>query len=539
MKTQMSFMDRFVAGKQTLNEILKREQYTQLIKDQEIVIGIIGDLKTGKSATINALVRTLINPSTFHPMTARAIMIRNGPRLSVQLFGKDGSVQDVQITSLEDLSPEIFQVPGDRRSTDRIAYVSIEIPGIPLLENGVILMDLPGVNENETLDSVVIHNVKRFSAVVCVMDAIAGLTLTSVQILIAVLREKPDLPVLYVANKMDLLQPSFGGPSSDKLADAMDRLLSTLFVKIKTTFGNVVGTYRDSPNFQAISSHTAGNAIMNWDANERKIPLNLPSQFVMFETKLMTMVSVVAGSQIDQVILPFQSMMEAIIRQGQTLQIIEECEQLLEWLPKQRDVWVSELRASIQLPHEDQVNHLAIKYQPSTIDIKSDPKIELFKQLTHMLFVNIDSRLIQHLKPACDQLIKTQASLIGQRIGSQVISDTIVSSCSSIEIKLTPNRESISPPTIKMGFFSRVKDYMTPEWRSIVATQVMDSYTDSIIKIVVVNYVDTMISHIQRHLSTILTQYRALKGQPVEHTVLDHYRVVSEEVRRVRKQCFI
>ena len=88
----------------------------------------------------------------------------------------------------------------------------MSVPNCPLLDDGICFIDLPGMNEtDEEMDQKVLDLLKDVSMIIFVIDGGPGLTKTGRKTL-AALRD-PQVPILFVANKFDLWQPSWEEPS--------------------------------------------------------------------------------------------------------------------------------------------------------------------------------------------------------------------------------------------------------------------------------------------------------------------------------------
>ena len=127
----------------------------------------------------------------------------------------------------------VVDVKTDRAAADTVSLVKVSVPNCPLLDDGICFIDLPGMNEtDEEMDQKVLDLLKDVSMIIFVMDGGPGLTKTGRKTL-AALRD-PQVPILFVANKFDLWQPSWEEPSDvSKIEETKKKTLDTLYNKLR------------------------------------------------------------------------------------------------------------------------------------------------------------------------------------------------------------------------------------------------------------------------------------------------------------------
>ena len=166
----------------------------------------------------------------------------------------------------------------------------MSVPNCPLLDDGICLIDLPGMNETDDMDQKVLALLKDVALTIFVMDAGQGLTNTGKKTLAALRDENvsAQAPVLFVANKIDQWQPSWGGPTKTQIEETKKKTLDALYKKLRDEMISL-GPFPEretSPRFAAISAKEAGDAIK---AATMARPPTLPvflKDFVSFQRKL-------------------------------------------------------------------------------------------------------------------------------------------------------------------------------------------------------------------------------------------------------------
>lgn len=121
---------------------------------KKIVIAVIGCAKSTKSSFINYLLGKKVCPVDTLSATARVTRIIYGCQMKVYLEGEEGEEMN-NIDSLYRKASELIVLEGDDRNDENKCKIKvvIELP-IEQLKN-IELWDLPGLNENPVLDSIV------------------------------------------------------------------------------------------------------------------------------------------------------------------------------------------------------------------------------------------------------------------------------------------------------------------------------------------------------------------------------------------------
>ncbi|MHB1928439.1 MAG: dynamin family protein [Acidimicrobiales bacterium] len=162
---------------------------------------VVGEFNRGKSTLINALVGEPLLPSGALPVTSITTEVAYG-RSGLTVTYKDGRVE--RVSGVGDLGRLVTEElnPGNILGIEAVEVRT----GCPLLANGLVLVDTPGVN------SIYAHNdraarftMDRADGAIVVISADAVLSMPEEGILVELLQR--GVPCYVVVNKADHLEP--------------------------------------------------------------------------------------------------------------------------------------------------------------------------------------------------------------------------------------------------------------------------------------------------------------------------------------------
>ena len=162
---------------------------------------VIGEFNHGKSTFVNALLGADILPTGITPTTASInhVVWAQNPTARVMLLS--GESKYIEPAQLKDW----VTVAGGHASD--VNYVELGYPS-SLLENNVVLVDTPGVNDlNEQRAEVTYGYVPRADAVVFLLDAGQALKDSEREFLRSRVLESARDRMIFVLGKMDMLSP--------------------------------------------------------------------------------------------------------------------------------------------------------------------------------------------------------------------------------------------------------------------------------------------------------------------------------------------
>jgi len=169
------------------------------LESERFHLVVLGEFNHGKSTFVNALLGSDILPTGITPTTASInhVVFAQQPSARVVLTGGESKPLDPQQLK------EWVTVAGGHAS--EVAYVEVGYPS-RLLENQVVLVDTPGVNDlNEQRAEVTYGYVPRADAVVFLLDAGQALKDSEREFLRSRVLESARDRLIFVLGKMDML----------------------------------------------------------------------------------------------------------------------------------------------------------------------------------------------------------------------------------------------------------------------------------------------------------------------------------------------
>lgn len=204
------------------------DKLREKIDNDDFVILIAGEFNTGKSTTINAMLGDRVLPAYAVPTTAVLSVLRWGEQPHARLFRIDGDARtglaadpvDIAVADLE-LHVTVDEANPDKANSWGLAEISWPLP---LLRNGVLVVDSPGLNEDAQRSRVTHGYLARADAVVFILDATRALAASEREFLNLHVRALGHEDTFFVCNKINqVLDPE----EQDKVRQRVRRLLGT------------------------------------------------------------------------------------------------------------------------------------------------------------------------------------------------------------------------------------------------------------------------------------------------------------------------
>jgi GTPase SAR1 family protein/predicted lipase len=190
---------------------------------------VMGDMKRGKSTLLNALLGENLLPSDVNPCTALLTHLKYGPTKQVTLhFKATEKTTEKAAEKTTERAPEVIDFDSFRQTYvidpaeskrleaqgqaafPEIDHVVVEYP-LPLLQQGIELIDTPGLNDTEARNDQVLGYLSDCQAVLFVLDATAPLTLDEQRYLNNYLKGS-GLALFFIVNGWDRISTSLVNP---------------------------------------------------------------------------------------------------------------------------------------------------------------------------------------------------------------------------------------------------------------------------------------------------------------------------------------
>lgn len=186
------------AGALTLAKKLTEDRIPRL-QEERFHLVVLGEFNHGKTTFVNALLGESVLPMGVTPTTAVIHHIRYGERQEARACSEDGRETPVPMERLTD-----YEVDGQALQ-EKVQRIDVTYPA-PFLRDGVVLVDTPGVNDlNEARAEITYGYIPRADAILFLLDAGQILKESERQFVASRLLSQSRDKVVFVVNKMDLL----------------------------------------------------------------------------------------------------------------------------------------------------------------------------------------------------------------------------------------------------------------------------------------------------------------------------------------------
>lgn len=210
---------------------------TTLVQNQRFIVAVAGEFKRGKSSLINALLGMPILPMDVLPTTATANHIVYGPVPSVQILKKDGSKLQITVDELKDYVTKLTD--ESLQNAKSIQETVIEYPTI-LCQNGVEIVDTPGLNDNEEMENITNSILQNVHAVVFAVSATTPLSETEAAWLAGIIKNDRLQYLMFAVTFFDRVKKQ----DRQKVLDTIRKRISTMVQE------RVQAIYPDQPDLQ-------------------------------------------------------------------------------------------------------------------------------------------------------------------------------------------------------------------------------------------------------------------------------------------------
>ncbi|NEO84899.1 MAG: dynamin, partial [Spirulina sp. SIO3F2] len=218
------------SGKLALDqEIADLGKLSQNLRAGKFRLLVLGDMKRGKSTFLNALIGENLLPSDVNPCTALLTVLRYGVTKTVTVYFNDGS-QPEQL-NFKDFKHRYTIDPAEAKRLETqkqaafptVDYAVVEYP-LPLLEQGIEIVDSPGLNDTEARNALSLGYINNCHAILFVLRATQPCTLGERRYLENYIKGR-GLTVFFLINAWDQVKESLIDPDDpEEFTEAATKL---------------------------------------------------------------------------------------------------------------------------------------------------------------------------------------------------------------------------------------------------------------------------------------------------------------------------
>lgn len=217
---------------------LEREIIDLTVASQNLRSGVfrllvLGDMKRGKSTFLNALMGENVLPSDVNPCTALLTVLRYGTDKQVTLHFNDGKPS--KKLDFKTFKREYTISPDEAKHLEQnrqlafpdIDCAVVEYP-LPLLQQGVEIVDSPGLNDTEARNELSLGYINNCHAILFVLRATQPCTLGERRYLENYIKDR-GLTVFFLINAWDQVRESLIDPDDAEELEESEYKLRRVF----------------------------------------------------------------------------------------------------------------------------------------------------------------------------------------------------------------------------------------------------------------------------------------------------------------------
>ncbi|MCM1087145.1 MAG: dynamin family protein [Muribaculaceae bacterium] len=235
--TQMSKL----CGQLELKESQKAiEDSRHKLTSHKFSVGIMGEFKRGKSTVINALLGREIMPADVLPATATMNRVTYDLKPHAQVIKNDGSVIEVPVDKIADY---VTKTNDDNARRAEMVDEAIVYYPCQFCQNGVDIVDTPGLNDDERMDKISEEIVPKLDAVIMVIVPDAPFSKSEAEFVRNKLMGSDLGRLLFLVNRIDTIRPK----DRERAVDGIKRKIQTTVLnKMAEIYGEESKEYTDA-----------------------------------------------------------------------------------------------------------------------------------------------------------------------------------------------------------------------------------------------------------------------------------------------------
>lgn len=235
--TQMSKL----CGQLELSESQKAiEASRHKLTSHKFSVGIMGEFRRGKSTVINALLGREIMPSDILPTTATMNRVTYDLRPHAQVIKNDGSVIEIPV---DEIAYYVTKTNDENAKRAEMVDEAIVYYPCQFCQNGVDIVDTPGLNDDERMDKISEEIIPKLDAVIMVIVPGAPFSKSEAEFVRNKLMGSDLGRLMFLVNKIDTIRPK----DRERLVDGIkEKIQTTVLDKMSEIYGAGSEEYADA-----------------------------------------------------------------------------------------------------------------------------------------------------------------------------------------------------------------------------------------------------------------------------------------------------
>lgn len=244
----MAQVDAALTGMEQVCQTLEMEESQKRLLDSRkkleghrFAVGILGEFKRGKSTVINSLLEKEIMPANIRPCSATMNRVTYDMQPHVELKMIDGSTCEIKV---EELASYVTKLTSENES--RAANVDEAIVYYPCVfcQNGVDIVDTPGLNDDERMNKITEEIIPKLDAVIMVLTWDSPFSMSEAEFVRNKLMTSDLSRLIFLVNKMDMVDDPDDRASI--LEHIKEKIQDTVLGKMEEMYGVDSNQYQDA-----------------------------------------------------------------------------------------------------------------------------------------------------------------------------------------------------------------------------------------------------------------------------------------------------
>ena len=208
------------------------ESAAEKMRNKIFTVGIMGEFSRGKSTVINALLGKEIVPSDIVPTSATLNYVRWDTNPGAFVNFKDGSSKKVSVDEIKDYVTKLTEKSASVAATveDAVVYYPC-----PFCQNGVQIVDTPGLNDEESMTQVAEKVIPFLDAMILVIVPSSPVSMSEAEFVRSRIMTSDLGRILFVVNKIDDLE------TEEERARLLAHVKNTIGEKVLDKIGDIYG----------------------------------------------------------------------------------------------------------------------------------------------------------------------------------------------------------------------------------------------------------------------------------------------------------
>ena len=210
------------------------------MKNRVFSVGVMGEFRRGKSTVINALLGRDIVPSDIVPTSATLNCIRWDAAPRADIIFKDGTSREVPV---DDLSKYITKITKESEEVAATVDRSIVYYPCPFCQNGVEIVDTPGLNDDERMTAISEQVIPTLDAIIMVLVPDSPFSQSEAEFVRTKVMTSDLGRIIFVVNKIDNIRPK---ERPRLLAHIKEKIETSVLEKMAEMYGEDSREYQDA-----------------------------------------------------------------------------------------------------------------------------------------------------------------------------------------------------------------------------------------------------------------------------------------------------